>query len=271
MSRRMAHYAKDDDIYKCDSELPYMVREALYASAQLVRQLGMNQASVDSPPELAGLYDRATASLVVAEQRRAAMAALAKRLTDLIGATLGVIVLFPLLLVVSLLIKASSRGPVLFKQTRIGLGGRPFTIYKFRSMVINAPELQKKMEELNEAAGPVFKIKNDPRITGIGRFIRAYSIDELPQLLNVIKGDMSLVGPRPPILKEVLQYEPWQRRRLSVIPGLTCIWQTSGRCNIGFDEWMKMDLQYIDQWSYWLDIKLILKTIWVVLKSDGAY
>ena len=210
-------------------------------------------------------------ALIVPIQRRAALAVYMKRCLDILGAVFGLLLLSPLLLLTAILIKTTSKGPVFFKQSRIGIGGRPFTMYKFRSMVLDAPDLQNQLLEKNEAEGPVFKIRNDPRITAVGRFIRTYSIDELPQLLNILKGDMSLVGPRPPVLKEVLQYQPWQWRRLSVVPGLTCIWQTSGRSNIGFDEWMRMDLQYIDEWSLWMDIKLIFKTVVTVLKSDGAF
>jgi lipopolysaccharide/colanic/teichoic acid biosynthesis glycosyltransferase len=141
---------------------------------------------------------------------------------------------------------------------------------KFRSMVTNAEELKAKLEKQNEMSGPVFKMKQDPRITGIGRFIRKYSIDELPQLINVLRGDMSIVGPRPPVPQEVAKYEPWQRRRLSVRPGLTCIWQVSGRNQISFEEWMYLDMQYIDHWSLGQDIGLIFKTVPIVITGRGA-
>jgi lipopolysaccharide/colanic/teichoic acid biosynthesis glycosyltransferase len=152
----------------------------------------------------------------------------------------------------------------------VGLHGKPFHMLKFRSMVVNAEELKVKLEAHNEQTGPVFKMKNDPRITRVGRFIRKYSIDELPQLINVLRGEMSVVGPRPPIPSEVDKYAAWQRRRLSVRPGLTCIWQVSGRNQISFEEWMYLDMQYIDHWSLKNDINLILKTVPVVLTGSGA-
>jgi exopolysaccharide biosynthesis polyprenyl glycosylphosphotransferase len=193
-----------------------------------------------------------------------------KRLFDIISSAAGLLALSPLLITVAALIKLTSRGPIFFKQKRVGLHGKPFDMLKFRSMVVNAEELKAKLEALNEQTGPVFKIKNDPRITGIGRFIRKYSIDELPQLLNVLRGEMSVVGPRPPLPKEVEKYAAWQRRRLSVRPGLTCIWQVSGRNQISFEEWMYLDMQYIDNWSLMTDLGLILKTVPVVITGNGA-
>lgn len=193
-----------------------------------------------------------------------------KRLMDITASSVALWVLSPLLLSVAAIIKLTSKGPVFFKQVRVGLHGKPFTMYKFRSMVINAEELKEKLALLNEQNGPVFKIKQDPRITGIGRFIRKYSIDELPQLLNVARGDMSIVGPRPPVPSEVAKYEGWQRRRLSVRPGLTCIWQVSGRNEISFEEWMYLDMRYVDNWNLKEDINLILRTVPVVLTGRGA-
>ncbi len=193
-----------------------------------------------------------------------------KRLFDIVCSALALWMLLPLFAVVTAIIKLTSRGPVFFKQVRVGLHGKPFHMLKFRSMVVNAEELRAKLEKENEQSGPVFKMKNDPRITRIGRFIRKYSIDELPQLINVLRGDMSIVGPRPPIPSEVAKYEAWQRRRLSVRPGLTCIWQVSGRNQISFEEWMYLDMQYIDHWSFSGDLNLILKTVPVVLTGRGA-
>ncbi|HSP79760.1 MAG TPA: exopolysaccharide biosynthesis polyisoprenyl-phosphate hexose-1-phosphate transferase EpsZ [Myxococcaceae bacterium] len=193
-----------------------------------------------------------------------------KRLFDIISSAAALLVLSPLLVGVALGVKLTSRGPIFFKQKRVGLHGKPFNMLKFRSMVVNAEELKAKLEALNEQTGPVFKMMNDPRITGIGRFIRKYSIDELPQLINVLRGEMSVVGPRPPIPSEVEKYAAWQRRRLSVRPGLTCIWQVSGRNQISFEEWMYLDMQYIDHWSLKNDINLILKTVPVVLTGSGA-
>lgn len=182
---------------------------------------------------------------------------LGKSIIDYTVASLGVIFLSPLLLLISLAIKLTSKGPVLFTQTRCGLNGRHFTLYKFRTMVANAEELKKELSSDNEMDGPVFKMKNDPRITSIGHFLRKTSLDELPQLFNILKGEMSLVGPRPPLPSEVEQYHIWQRRKLSMKPGLTCIWQVSGRNDVSFDRWMEMDLEYIDNWSLLLDFKLL--------------
>ncbi len=193
-----------------------------------------------------------------------------KRLFDIICSAAALWVLTPLLLVVILLIKTTSRGPVIFRQRRVGLRGKPFNMPKFRSMVANADQLKAKLLAQNEQAGPVFKMRFDPRVTWIGRLIRRYSIDELPQLINVLRGEMSIVGPRPPVPDEVARYEPWQLRRLSVRPGLTCIWQVSGRNQIAFDEWMYLDMQYIDHWSFSRDVGLIFKTLPAVLSGKGA-
>jgi exopolysaccharide biosynthesis polyprenyl glycosylphosphotransferase len=194
-----------------------------------------------------------------------------KELLDFTIALIFLILILPVMAVIALLIKLASRGPVFFVQERIGLYGRRFKFYKFRTMIQGADDLKPQLEKFNEASGPVFKIKNDPRLTSLGRFLRKFSLDELPQLFNVLKGEMSLVGPRPPIQKEVEKYQPWQRRRLSMKPGLTCIWQVSGRSQLGFETWMSMDLEYIDNWSLWLDLKILLKTIPAVLFCRGAY
>jgi exopolysaccharide biosynthesis polyprenyl glycosylphosphotransferase len=193
-----------------------------------------------------------------------------KRLVDIVISLVILGIGAPLITLIALAIRMTSPGSVLFKQTRIGLNGRIFTLYKFRTMIDNAHERLGEIAHLNEMTGPVFKSKSDPRITAVGRFLRRYSIDELPQLWNVLKGDMSLVGPRPPIPEEVASYHRWHRRRLSMKPGLTCLWQISGRNNIDFDRWMKMDLQYIDNWSPTLDFKILLRTIPAVLSGKGA-
>lgn len=178
------------------------------------------------------------------------------------------LVISPLMAIIALLIKLDG-GPVFFLQKRIGLNGRQFFCYKFRTMVVDAEKQLESLSAQNEQEGPVFKIKNDPRVTRIGRFLRRTSLDEIPQFINVFKGEMAVVGPRPPIPKEVDQYERWQQRRLSMKPGITCIWQVSGRNNIPFEQWMKMDMQYIDTWSLKLDFVIILKTIKVVLSGNG--
>jgi exopolysaccharide biosynthesis polyprenyl glycosylphosphotransferase len=194
-----------------------------------------------------------------------------KRLIDVVGAVFGLVILGPLVMLPAAIItKLTSPGPILFGQKRSGLHGRLFTMYKFRSMVNNAEMLRAELEAYNEMTGPVFKMKEDPRVTPFGRFLRKTSVDEFPQLWNVLIGDMSLVGPRPPIPSEVQHYDPWHRRRLSMKPGLTCLWQIGGRNKIGFDQWMKLDLQYIDNWSLWLDLKILLRTVPVVLSGLGA-
>ncbi len=192
-----------------------------------------------------------------------------KSAIDYIGAALILVAISPVLLVIALAIKLDDGGPIFFKQIRVGRNGRLFYCWKFRTMLINAEELKDALMEKNEQEGPVFKMKNDPRITKIGHFLRKTSLDELPQFLNVLKGEMSIVGPRPPIPSEVENYERWQRRRLSMKPGITCIWQVSGRNNIPFDQWMRMDMHYIDSWSIELDILLILRTIKIMLVKDG--
>jgi exopolysaccharide biosynthesis polyprenyl glycosylphosphotransferase len=193
-----------------------------------------------------------------------------KRLIDIVASSVALVMLSPLLVGTAIAIKLSSRGKIFFKQERVGLHGRGFGMLKFRSMVSNAEELKAKLAAQNEQAGPVFKMRSDPRVTAVGRFIRKYSIDELPQLINVLRGDMSIVGPRPPIPAEVVKYEAWQRRRLSVRPGLTCVWQVSGRNEISFEDWMLLDMRYIDHWSLAQDFQLILKTLPVVLTGRGA-
>lgn len=193
-----------------------------------------------------------------------------KRMLDIVASATMMVALFPVFSIVAVAIKVTSPGPVVFGQTRSGQSGRLFKLYKFRSMVVDAEDKLAELTDLNEMDGPVFKIRRDPRITKVGRFIRRTSIDELPQLYNVLKGEMSLVGPRPPLPEEVEKYERWQRRRLSVRPGITCIWQVSGRNQIDFDEWMRLDLQYIDNWSLSLDIKILVRTFAAVLTAKGA-
>ncbi len=192
-----------------------------------------------------------------------------KGVLDFISSLVIVILTSPIFVIISLIIKFSSSGPVFFKQKRVGLRGRKFYAYKFRTMVVNAEELKAKLMTENEMDGPVFKMKDDPRITGVGKFLRKTSLDELPQFFNVLLGDMSIVGPRPPVPQEVKEYERWQLRRLSMKPGITCTWQVSGRNDIPFEEWMKMDLDYIDNWSLKLDFVIFLKTIRTMIKADG--
>jgi exopolysaccharide biosynthesis polyprenyl glycosylphosphotransferase len=194
-----------------------------------------------------------------------------KRVLDIAGSSLLLTLLLPLFAMVAALIKITSPGPVFFQQERVGLNKRRFLIYKFRTMVTNAEEMMPQLEKRNEVSGPVFKIKDDPRITGIGKWLRRTSIDELPQLFNVLKGDMSLVGPRPLPVRDYQGFnEDWQRRRFSVRPGITCLWQVQGRSSIAFEQWMELDIQYLDEWSLWLDLKILARTIPAVVKGSGA-
>jgi exopolysaccharide biosynthesis polyprenyl glycosylphosphotransferase len=194
-----------------------------------------------------------------------------KRIFDAALSFAALIVFSPLLLCIAAMIRMTSPGPVLFRQTRCGLGGRRFMLYKFRSMINNAEQMRAELHQLNELDGPVFKISDDPRITAVGRWLRRLSLDELPQLWNILRGDMSFVGPRPAVPEEVEQYEDWQRRRLRMRPGLTCTWVLEGRNHVDFNRWMQLDLTYIDNWSLWLDFKIFLRTIPIVLSGRGAY
>ena len=193
-----------------------------------------------------------------------------RRIMDILLTLILAPFMLAVMAVAALLIKLTSPGPVLFKQERCGLSGRVFTMYKLRSMIDNAEQLRCELEPLNEMDGPVFKSSRDPRITPVGKLIRRFSIDEFPQIYNVLRGDMSLVGPRPPLPQEVAKYERWQKRRLSMKPGITCLWQISGRNKVSFEDWMKLDLTYIDNWSLLLDLKILLKTVPVVLLGRGA-
>ena len=194
-----------------------------------------------------------------------------KRFIDIVGAIVGIIVLSPILIIVAILIKIEdSKGSIFFSQKRVGQNGKEFKMYKFRSMVHNAEELKENLLKQNERSGPMFKMKNDPRVTKVGKFIRKTSLDELPQLINVLKGEMSLVGPRPSLPKEVEQFKPWMLKRLSVKPGLTCYWQVYGRNNIGFEDWMNLDIKYVEERTLIIDIKLIFKTVFVLLGDKSA-
>jgi exopolysaccharide biosynthesis polyprenyl glycosylphosphotransferase len=194
-----------------------------------------------------------------------------KRVMDIVLSSLMLVALSPVFLAAAILLKSTSKGPIFFFQERVGLNKRKFRIIKFRTMVVNAEKILPQLEELNEASGPAFKIREDPRITSAGRFLRRTSIDELPQLLNVLKGDMSLVGPRPLPVRDYEGFsEDWQRRRFSIRPGITCLWQVTGRSSISFDQWMRLDLRYIDEWSLWLDLKILAQTVPAVVKGTGA-
>jgi exopolysaccharide biosynthesis polyprenyl glycosylphosphotransferase len=194
-----------------------------------------------------------------------------KRMLDICVSALSLIILAPVFAIVAFLVKLDSRGPVFFYQDRVGLNKRRFRMYKFRTMAGDAEKKQLELECLNEADGPVFKIRNDPRVTRLGKYLRKASVDELPQLWNVLMGDMSLVGPRPLPLRDYRAFDQDSaRRRFSVRPGMTCLWQVNGRSSVSFKEWMELDLHYIDHWSLWLDVKLLARTIPAVLKGAGA-
>ena len=193
-----------------------------------------------------------------------------KRMVDCCVAAIGLILTSPIFLLVAFAIRIESTGSPFYLSTRLGRGARPFRFIKFRTMVVGADRMKDQLQHLNEMDGPVFKIRRDPRMTHMGRFLRRTSLDELPQLIHVLRGEMSLVGPRPPIPEEVAQYEPWQRRRLSVTPGITCLWQVSGRNKISFSEWMQMDMEYVDGIGWKMDLKVLLLTIPAVLRGVGA-
>ncbi|MDD5594062.1 MAG: sugar transferase [Candidatus Margulisbacteria bacterium] len=209
--------------------------------------------------------------LTVSEIRLKGLNALIKRTMDIIIAGLGLLILTPFFLLIALLIKLTSPGPVFYAQTRTGLDGKPFSMFKFRSMIAGADEIFPQLEARSEVEGHLFKMKDDPRVTRLGRFMRRFSIDELPQLLNVFFGQMSLVGPRPPLPREVVKYNAWHKKRLRVRPGITGPWQVSGRSHLPFDDMVRLDIYYIENWSLWLDLKILLRTVPVVLTARGAY
>jgi len=195
---------------------------------------------------------------------------LAKRVVDVLVASVLLVVFSPFALITGAFIRLSSSGPMFYRQVRCGLYGRKFKLVKFRTMIEGAEDKLWEIKHLNEMGGPVFKMHNDPRVTPLGRVLRKFSIDEVPQAWNVLKGEMSIVGPRAPLLEEVQHYSTKQRRRLSVKPGITCLWQVSGRNDIDFSRWMELDLEYIDNWSFWLDIRIMLRTIPAVFTARGA-
>lgn len=193
-----------------------------------------------------------------------------KRVIDIVVSGVLLILLSPVFLILALMVKLTSRGPVFYPWKVVGRNGKPFTGYKFRSMVANADQLKSALEAHNEMLGPVFKLTNDPRITAVGGWMRRYSLDELPQLYSVFMGDMSLVGPRPPLVTEYVRFSDYQKQKLAVTPGMTCLWQTNGRNNVSdFDEWVALDLEYIRRWSLWLDCQILASTAWVVIAGSG--
>jgi len=193
-----------------------------------------------------------------------------KRLLDILVSAILLLLLSPLFLLLSAMVRLSSPGPVIYPWKVVGKNGRPFTGYKFRSMVANADQIKSSLETKNEMTGPVFKLTNDPRITPVGAWIRRYSLDELPQLYSVLKGDMSLVGPRPPLVTEYVRFTEYQKQKLAVTPGMTCLWQIGGRNQVAdFDQWVALDLEYIRTWSFWLDLRILFRTAWVVVAGSG--
>jgi exopolysaccharide biosynthesis polyprenyl glycosylphosphotransferase len=240
--------------------------EAVGLDVTIVSDLFQAQRAKPSYHEVLGV----PALNFVSYQPRQPLALAVKRAMDVLGAALGLVLTLPLWLVVAAAIKLDSRGPIFFVQDRCGLHGRTFPFLKFRTMSCDAERRRAELLQYNEVSAPVFKIAHDPRVTRVGRFLRRSSIDELPQLINVLLGHMSLVGPRPPIPEEVNAYELAERRRLSVRPGLTCLWQISGRSLLRFEDWVRLDLQYIDQWSLLLDLRIMLRTIPAVLTAKGA-
>jgi lipopolysaccharide/colanic/teichoic acid biosynthesis glycosyltransferase len=193
-----------------------------------------------------------------------------KRLLDIVVAGAALVLLSPLFLVLAVMVKITSPGPVFYRWHVVGKGGRPFVSYKFRSMIVNADELKASLEQLNEMGGPVFKLTNDPRVTRVGAWMRRYSLDELPQFYSVLKGDMSLVGPRPPLVTEYVRFSDYQKQKLAATPGITCLWQVNGRNRVAnFDDWVALDLEYIRHWSLGLDLKILLQTVREVLVGSG--
>lgn len=274
--RDLTRVVRENKIEEIIIAFPSADRQKIYEVIELLKNTGVN---VKIMPDL---YDIVTSQvttdkigniplLAVEEDPLRGWPASIKRFIDLTGSALGLIILSPLFLLTAVAIKLTSPGPVFYKQLRLGREEKPFTVYKFRSMRVGAEKEKTDLLEQNEARGPIFKMKDDPRLTPIGKFLRRASIDELPQLFNVFRGEMSLVGPRPPLPREVALYEDWQKKRLAVTPGITGLWQIRGRSLLPFDEMIKLDVYYQENWSLWLDFKILLKTIWVVLTGRGAF
>lgn len=256
--------------------LPFWQHRALPTVVQMCTQLGIDFQVVPDFYELS--FDRVTIQelrgtplIGLRENQIKGANYLIKRGLDLTLVLLTLPVWGAIALLVAMLVKLTSRGPIIYRQTRIGLHGHPFEFLKFRTMVVNADELKAELMDQNEGTGPMFKMKRDPRVTPIGRYLRKFSLDEIPNLWNVLRGEMSLVGPRPAIPEEVYQYEPWHRRRLEVTPGVTGLWQATGRSDSSFDEYVRLDIYYAEHWSVWLDLRILLATIPSVLRGRGAY
>ena len=233
--------------------------------------LSESEPSKDVPVELTEVQVGAQEDVISFPIRDPWFYRLSKRILDLVLSSLGILLFLPLMIPLAIMIRLESNGPIFFRQIRGGKNRRHFICYKFRSMVAEAEELKDEISYMNEAEGPMFKIRNDPRITPLGSFLRRSSLDELPQLFNVFKGDMSIVGPRPQIPSEVERYQPWHYRRLEVTPGITCLWQISGRSAIGFEEWMRLDTEYVKMRGFLFDMKIILFTLPAIIARRGAY
>jgi len=254
-------------VKSCYQQIQYVINVCERAGVQANYGADMFESTL-AFPRYAANGDRAFVAMHVAPH---GYRLVIKRAIDIVGAVVGLVVLAPVMLILAAAIKLTSAGPIVYTQDRCGLNRRPFRMYKFRSMYANAEQLQGSLEERNEATGPVFKIRDDPRITALGRFLRKSSLDELPQLWNVLRGDMSLVGPRPLPSRDVQRItRPSDMRRFSMRPGITCLWQVQGRSNIDFERWVELDLEYIDNWSLLLDFRIMARTIPAVLSGKGA-
>jgi lipopolysaccharide/colanic/teichoic acid biosynthesis glycosyltransferase len=272
----LAHLVQDEAIDEVIITLPWQYHRKIMAimaqcerenvRARIVPDLFQMTLSRMSVTEMSGIP-----LIGVKEARIGGITLLIKRGVDVAFSLLVLFFAAPLMGLIALTIKLNSPGPVFFRQERMGKGGQPFTLYKFRSMTLGAEEQKELLRDLNQADGPIFKIKEDPRVTRVGRWLRRFSLDELPQFYNVLRGDMSLIGPRPPLPEEVAQYQPWHMRRLEIAPGITGLWQISGRSELPFDEMALLDIYYVEQWSPALDLKILLRTIPSVIFGDGAY
>lgn len=267
----LSEHVVDEAIVACPRSMLSEIAPAVAALAEVgvpVTLLSDLFGDMVPPPRVTSFGSMGALSFAPVHHGRLQLAV--KRSMDVVGAACLLLLSAPLMGVAALLIKATSRGPVFFRQVRCGLRGRPFVMLKLRTMHVDAEECRAELEAMNEMDGPVFKIKHDPRITPVGRWLRRFSVDEIPQFWNVLRGDMSLVGPRPPLPEEVAQYRQSDRRRLSMRPGLTCLWQVSGRNEVGFDDWVGLDLSYIDGWSLGVDARILVKTPRAVMRGDGA-
>jgi exopolysaccharide biosynthesis polyprenyl glycosylphosphotransferase len=262
----------DEVLYTKDKVVPSEVRNIVRSCEELgviFRLKNINGKGIISNSVKSEIADYQFLTFINVPHNTVALAV--KKIEDIFGSLLGILLLLPIFITIALAIKLTSRGPVIYKQSRVGLRGRQFEMYKFRTMVANADKIRKELEGKNEADGPAFKIREDPRVTKVGKILRKTGLDELPQLFNILKGEMSLIGPRPPLPEETSQYKRWQLRRLSVKPGLTCFWQVKPDRNaIKFEKWMELDLIYIDNWSLRLDLLILIRTLKTIIRRTGT-